>query len=82
MPTLPASLSARDADLVRRLPVFEQLAEQDFVSLLATATVRTVGRGADLFMQGDQADQFFVVLEGWVKLYRVNRDGPRPWSAW
>ena len=75
MPTLPASLSARDADLVRRLPMFEQLAEQDFASLLATATVRTVGRGADLFMQGDQADQFFVVLEGWVKLYRVNRDG-------
>ena len=75
MSTLLAGLSPQDADLVRGLPMFEQLAEQDLASLLATATVRTVERGADLFLQGDPADRFFVVLEGWAKLYRVNRDG-------
>jgi CRP/FNR family transcriptional regulator, dissimilatory nitrate respiration regulator len=75
MPVQLAGLSPQDADLVRKLPLFEQLAEPDLASLLATAAVRVMERGTDLFMQGDPADRFFVVLEGWVKLYRINRDG-------
>ena len=69
------SLSPQEADLVRKLPLFEQLAEQDFTFLLAAATVRAVEKGSDLFVQGDPADRFFVVLEGWAKLYRINLDG-------
>jgi CRP-like cAMP-binding protein len=75
MPAHLADLSPRDAELVRNLPLFQQLAEPVLDSLLATATVRSVERGTELFMQGDPADRFFVVLEGWVKLYRINRDG-------
>src|SRR5688500_9563353 len=75
MPAHLADLSPRAADLAPKLPLFQQLAEPVLASLLATATVRSVERGTDLFVQGDPADRFFVVLEGWVKLYRVNRDG-------
>jgi CRP/FNR family transcriptional regulator, dissimilatory nitrate respiration regulator len=75
MPVQLAGLSPQDADLVRKLPLFEQLADPDLASLLATAALRAMERGTDLFMQGDPANRFFVVLEGWVKLYRINRDG-------
>jgi CRP/FNR family transcriptional regulator, dissimilatory nitrate respiration regulator len=75
MPAQLADLAPHDADLLRNLPLFQQLAEPVLSSLLATATVRNVERGTDLFVQGDPADQFFIVLEGWVKLYRINRDG-------
>src|SRR3954464_1555202 len=75
MPVLLADLSPHDAALLRNLPLFQQLPEPVLVSLLTTATVRTEERGTDLFVQGDPADRFFIVLEGWVKLYRINRDG-------
>ncbi|UEM18517.1 Crp/Fnr family transcriptional regulator [Skermanella mucosa] len=75
MPAQLADLSPRDSALLRNLPLFQQLAEPVLASLLATATVRTVERGTDLFVQGDPADRFYIVLEGWVKLYRINRDG-------
>jgi CRP/FNR family transcriptional regulator, dissimilatory nitrate respiration regulator len=75
MPAQLADLAPRDAELLRNLPLFQQLPEPVLASLLATATIRSVERGTDLFVQGDPADRFFVVLEGWVKLYRINRDG-------
>jgi CRP-like cAMP-binding protein len=75
MPAQLADLSPQDAALLRDLPLFQQLAEPALESLLATATVRSVERGTDLFVQGDPADRFFILLEGWVKLYRLNRDG-------
>ncbi|HYI71616.1 MAG TPA: Crp/Fnr family transcriptional regulator [Skermanella sp.] len=75
MATNLADLSPRDAAIVRSLPLFQQVPEPVLAALLATATIRSVERGTDLFVQGDPADRFFVVLEGWVKLYRINRDG-------
>ena len=75
MATNLADLAPRDAAIVRNLPLFQQVPEPVLAGLLATATIRSVERGADLFVQGDPADRFFVVLEGWVKLYRINRDG-------
>jgi CRP-like cAMP-binding protein len=32
-------------------------------------------KGQELFSIGDSADAFFYVVEGWVKLYRLNREG-------
>lgn len=75
MATNLADLAPRDAQIVRNLPLFQQVPEPVLAALLATATIRSVERGTDLFVQGDPADRFFVVLEGWVKLYRINRDG-------
>lgn len=70
-----ADLAPRDVAILRNLPLFQQVSESVLAALLATATIRSVERGTDLFVQGDPADRFYVVLEGWVKLYRINRDG-------
>jgi len=32
-------------------------------------------KGQELFAIGDHADAFFYVIEGWIKLYRLNREG-------
>ena len=32
-------------------------------------------KGQGLFSIGDTADTFFYVVEGWIKLYRLNREG-------
>lgn len=64
-----------DLALVRAVPLFAGLPFASLNALLADARVREHARGATLFLQGDPADRFFVVLDGWVRLYRETPDG-------
>lgn len=43
--------------------------------ILATARERGFDRGATIFLQGEPASAVYVVIEGWVKLYRVAPNG-------
>src|SRR5208282_5134217 len=36
---------------------------------------KAYARGEQLFEQGDPADGFFCMIEGWAKLYRLREDG-------
>jgi CRP-like cAMP-binding protein len=44
-------------------------------ALLKGATTRHAGRGETLFLQGEIAQVIHVVLDGWVKLYRISPNG-------
>lgn len=64
-----------DLERLRCVPLFQDLAEELLRSVMSAASVSRVDDGAILFIQGDEADRFYVLLEGWVKLYRVSEDG-------
>lgn len=68
-------LGPEDLALVGAVPLFAGLPFASLSALLADARVREHARGATLFLQGDPADRFFVVLDGWVRLYRETPDG-------
>ncbi len=61
--------------LLERLPIFSGLSEELLRFLLADATVHTFPRNRVVFLQGDPADNFFIVFEGWVKLFRESMEG-------
>ena len=67
----------READraLIRETPLFSGISETQFEAILGDAAAKAMSRGETLFLQGDRADALFVVLEGWVKLYRVTPAG-------
>ncbi len=44
-------------------------------ALLAEASIRSFSRGETVFLQGEEASVIHVVLDGWVKLYRVAANG-------
>lgn len=44
-------------------------------ALLQRAQVREFDRGSTLFLQGERANAIYIVLDGWVKLYRIARNG-------
>jgi CRP/FNR family transcriptional regulator, dissimilatory nitrate respiration regulator len=44
-------------------------------TLLASAHLRAFDRGATIFLQGERANAIYIVVEGWVKLYRVAPNG-------
>lgn len=43
--------------------------------LLQRAQVREYDRSATIFLQGERANAIYIVLNGWVKLYRIARNG-------
>lgn len=64
-----------DWHIVRSTPLLTGM-PQDIVQDLAGGLVpRAYEKGAPLFHQGQAADAFFVILEGWVKIYRTTSDG-------
>lgn len=68
-------LSLEELHLVRRSPVFAGLFAAAVAPLLEGAVAKSFARDALLFLQGEPATRFFVVLEGWVRLYRQTPQG-------
>jgi CRP-like cAMP-binding protein len=72
---LATGIGSEDLAIVARLPLFAGLKGSSLIDLLASASVRGYPRNAVLFVQDEPAVCFFVVLDGWVKLYRETVDG-------
>ncbi|MGE0753068.1 MAG: Crp/Fnr family transcriptional regulator [Variibacter sp.] len=64
-----------DWSVINRAPIFRAMGETLTRAMLSHRTVRSYDRGEMIFQQGDPAECFFLVLEGWVKLYRQTPDG-------
>ena len=64
-----------DRDDLRRLPLFEKLADDQLGELLAAGETVEVEPGVVLFTEGEQAHDWWVLVDGTVDLLR--RTGPR-----
>ncbi len=64
-----AGLSDRDFEIVRRAPLFSGVSEKVLNELLKDARVGEYRRGQLLFVRGDPAEHFYVLLDGWVKIF-------------
>lgn len=64
-----------DWQIVRATPLFGALAEETAHSLLSSHAVRSVEKGALLFQQGEPVSSFFVILDGWIKIFRMTPEG-------
>lgn len=65
----------RITDFMRKLTFFSGLKEADMKAFMDAANVRECKKGEGLFYQGDVAESFFVIISGWVKLYRTTPEG-------
>ncbi len=68
-------ISAEDFADLRALPLFAHLSDPALQSLLSGSVIRNFAQGTTLFLEGDEGDRFFVIREGWVKLYKQNENG-------
>ena len=64
-----------DWALVSRAPFFRAMGQQLTRTILGNRGPRRCDRGELIFQQGETADAFFMVLDGWVKLYRESANG-------
>ena len=72
---MSSSLTASDLDVVRRINVFRGVKPLDFERLIAPAVTLTLKSQDIVFRQGDPAASFFIVVDGWIKLYHITAAG-------
>jgi CRP-like cAMP-binding protein len=69
------ALDTADFAKVTATPLFTDLGEEIARVVIGDRDARGFERGRSIFLQGDPADAFFVVLDGWVKLFRAMPNG-------
>ena len=72
---MSSKLTVGDLQVIRRVAVFRGLKPETVEHIVAPATAVTLGRHEWVMRQGDPATAFFIVIDGWVKLYRSTLSG-------
>lgn len=67
--------TASDLEVVRGISVFRGLNHLMFQRLVTNAGTLTLKEHQVIFHQSDPATAFFIVIDGWVKLYRMTIAG-------
>ena len=62
---------------IRAASVFASLDDGDFGLIVGRPRCESLHEGQTLFFQGEPADAFFIVLDGWAVLSRDTSDGTR-----
>lgn len=67
--------SPADLAVASQIPVLSGLQPEAFDILMAQARVINLRPGSMLFRQGEPASSFFIIVEGWIKLFRITPAG-------
>lgn len=59
----------------KNLPLFENLPLQSLLNFAEAAHIKTYRKGKRLYLEGEPADAFYIILSGWVKLFHVTKEG-------
>ena len=62
-------------DKLAATPLFNNFERETVHDFAQTHNLARYRHGQDLFAAGDAAPCFFYVVQGWIKLYRINREG-------
>lgn len=68
-------LTAGDLDVVKRIAVFRGLNPLMLERLVGPAVAMNLDVNNVIFRQGEPATAFFIIVAGWVKLYRITVSG-------
>ena len=70
-------ITSRDAamDLLRSLPLFKGLDETEIEVFAAASHSRTFVKGQNLYLEGETAQFFYVIIAGWIKLLHMTESG-------
>ncbi len=62
-------------DIALQAQVFRAVPKDHAMPLIAKGVVKEAGRGASIHLQGERAHSLYIILDGWVKLYRMSPCG-------
>jgi CRP-like cAMP-binding protein len=72
---MASKLTLGDLQVITRVSMFRGLRSETVEHIISPATAIMLRPHEPLFQQGDPATSFFIVIDGWVKLYRLTVSG-------
>ncbi len=60
---------------VQSVPFFAGISSSTLEGLCGAASVQSYQKGQHIILRGDRAEFFYIVMSGWVKLYRETQEG-------
>lgn len=60
---------------LKSIPLFSELDDTALSHLLANISIREYSKGSMLFLMGDKIQYFYIIFNGWIKLFRETCDG-------
>jgi CRP-like cAMP-binding protein len=61
--------------LINALQLFSGISADNFGALLRHAQIREFHKGKLLFLEGEQANRLYIILKGWVKIFKGTASG-------
>ncbi len=61
--------------LIMSLPLFSGFSADNLEAFLSCGQLREFNKGKLLFLEGEQATRFYIVLKGWVKIFKGTTGG-------
>lgn len=71
----PRSVFGGYETLIRSLQLFSGINIEDLYALLGNGQIRDFSKGKLLFLEGEPANRLYVVLKGWVKIFKGTVNG-------
>lgn len=68
-------LSGRDRAMLMKAPFLAGLSSSSLVRMMGVMTSITLPSRKSIFREGENADAFYCVLSGYVRLYQLSREG-------
>lgn len=68
-------LTVGDLQVITRVAIFRGLRSETVEHIISPATAVMLRPHELLFRQGEPATAFFIVIDGWIKLYRLTASG-------
>ena len=61
--------------ILSRTPLFGGLTDEQLNPIKAIANEKRYGKGESIFLEGDNGNGFYIILDGMVKVFKVSADG-------
>ena len=65
----------KKTDILSETPLFNGLPENQLSEIARIAVDKRFRNGETIFLEGDDGNGFYVVVEGRVKIYKVSTEG-------
>lgn len=69
------SFTEKQQEFIQTLPLFKGLSDWTLADLFRNASIGTYKKGKLLFLEGELPNRLYIILDGWVKLYKGNANG-------
>ncbi len=71
----PKIINQKHKDFVLTLPLFKGLDEDALDNLMRNISIKEHNKGNLLLLEGEQPNRLYIILEGWVKIFKNNASG-------